>query len=271
MGEQNESVVETPEGVGLPSDALVVAENVHKSFGRLEVLKGIDLQVQRGEVMCIIGPSGSGKSTFLRCVNHLEKLTAGRLWVNGELMGYRQKRGKLYELRETDVAAQRSDIGMVFQRFNLFPHLSVLGNIIEAPVQVKRIPKAQATAKAMELLERVGLPDKAAAYPDQLSGGQQQRVAIARALAMEPSLMLFDEPTSALDPELVGEVLDVMRDLAENGMTMMVVTHEMGFAREVGDSLVFMDDGVVVEEGVPAEVLGDPQHERTRAFLSKVL
>ncbi|QUX25793.1 amino acid ABC transporter ATP-binding protein [Nocardiopsis sp. MT53] len=249
----------------------MVAENVHKSFGRLEVLKGIDLQVRRGEVMCIIGPSGSGKSTFLRCVNHLEKLTAGRLWVNGELMGYRQKRGRLYELRETEVAAQRSDIGMVFQRFNLFPHLSVLGNIIEAPVQVKRVPKAQATAKAMELLERVGLPDKAAAYPDQLSGGQQQRVAIARALAMEPSLMLFDEPTSALDPELVGEVLDVMRDLAENGMTMMVVTHEMGFAREVGDSLVFMDDGVVVEAGAPAEVLGNPQHERTRAFLSKVL
>ncbi len=271
MSEPNEPVVETAEGAELPSDALVVAENVHKSFGRLEVLKGIDLQVRRGEVMCIIGPSGSGKSTFLRCVNHLEKLTAGRLWVNGELMGYRQKRGKLYELRETEVAAQRSDIGMVFQRFNLFPHLSVLGNIIEAPMQVKRVPRAEATAKATELLERVGLPDKASAYPDQLSGGQQQRVAIARALAMEPSLMLFDEPTSALDPELVGEVLDVMRDLAENGMTMMVVTHEMGFAREVGDSLVFMDDGAVVESGEPAEVLGNPQHERTRAFLSKVL
>ncbi|MFD6097724.1 amino acid ABC transporter ATP-binding protein [Nocardiopsis flavescens] len=271
MSEPNEPVIETAEGAELPSDALVVAENVHKSFGRLEVLKGIDLQVRRGEVMCIIGPSGSGKSTFLRCVNHLEKLTAGRLWVNGELMGYRQKRGKLYELRETEVAAQRSDIGMVFQRFNLFPHLSVLGNIIEAPMQVKRVPRAEATAKATELLERVGLPDKASAYPDQLSGGQQQRVAIARALAMEPSLMLFDEPTSALDPELVGEVLDVMRDLAENGMTMMVVTHEMGFAREVGDSLVFMDDGAVVESGEPAEVLGNPQHERTRAFLSKVL
>ncbi|CAL9546512.1 Glutamine transport ATP-binding protein GlnQ [Nocardiopsis dassonvillei] len=271
MSEQNGTAVEASEGAGLPSDAIVVAENVHKSFGRLEVLKGIDLQVRRGEVMCIIGPSGSGKSTFLRCVNHLEKLTAGRLWVNGELMGYRQKRGKLYELRETEVAAQRSDIGMVFQRFNLFPHLSVLGNIIEAPTQVKRVPRAEATARAMELLDRVGLPDKASAYPDQLSGGQQQRVAIARALAMEPSLMLFDEPTSALDPELVGEVLDVMRDLAENGMTMMVVTHEMGFAREVGDSLVFMDDGVVVEAGVPAEVLGNPQHDRTRAFLSKVL
>ncbi|MFE1099657.1 amino acid ABC transporter ATP-binding protein [Nocardiopsis alba] len=251
--------------------ALVVAENVHKSFGRLEVLKGIDLEVRRGEVMCIIGPSGSGKSTFLRCVNHLEKLSAGRLWVNGELMGYRQKRGKLYELRDSEISAQRSDIGMVFQRFNLFPHLTVLGNVIEAPTQVKRVPKAEATELAMSLLERVGLPDKANAYPEQLSGGQQQRVAIARALAMEPSLMLFDEPTSALDPELVGEVLDVMRDLAQAGMTMMVVTHEMGFAREVGDSLVFMDDGVVVESGVPSEVLSDPRHERTRAFLSKVL
>ena len=251
--------------------ALVVAENVHKSFGRLEVLKGIDLEVRRGEVMCIIGPSGSGKSTFLRCVNHLEKLSAGRLWVNGELMGYRQKRGKLYELRDSEISAQRSDIGMVFQRFNLFPHLTVLGNVIEAPTQVKRVPKAEATELAMSLLERVGLPDKANAYPEQLSGGQQQRVAIARALAMEPSLMLFDEPTSALDPELVGEVLDVMRDLARAGMTMMVVTHEMGFAREVGDSLVFMDDGVVVESGVPSEVLSDPRHERTRAFLSKVL
>jgi polar amino acid transport system ATP-binding protein len=271
MSQTSEPVVQTAEGAELPADALVVAEDVHKSFGRLEVLKGIDLQVRRGEVMCVIGPSGSGKSTFLRCVNHLEKLTAGRLWVNGELMGYRQKRGRLYELRDSEIALQRSDIGMVFQRFNLFPHLTVLGNVIEAPVQVKRKPKAEATALARELLDRVGLPDKADAYPEQLSGGQQQRVAIARALAMEPSLMLFDEPTSALDPELVGEVLDVMRDLAEGGMTMVVVTHEMGFAREVGDSLVFMDDGMVVESGVPAEVLGNPQHERTRAFLSKVL
>ncbi|WP_086003782.1 amino acid ABC transporter ATP-binding protein [Nocardiopsis alkaliphila] len=263
--------LESTERTGPSSDALVVAENVHKSFGRLEVLKGIDLQVRRGEVMCIIGPSGSGKSTFLRCVNHLEKLSAGRLWVNGELMGYRQRRDRLYELRDSEIAAQRSDIGMVFQRFNLFPHLTVLGNVIEAPTQVKRIPKAQAVEHALELLERVGLPDKASAYPEQLSGGQQQRVAIARALAMEPSLMLFDEPTSALDPELVGEVLDVMRDLAEGGMTMVVVTHEMGFAREVGDSLVFMDDGVVVEEGSPTQVLSDPRHERTQAFLSKVL
>ncbi|MEE2038115.1 amino acid ABC transporter ATP-binding protein [Nocardiopsis sp. CT-R113] len=272
MSEQSsDHVIETAEGAALPADALVVADNVHKSFGRLEVLKGIDLQVTRGEVMCIIGPSGSGKSTFLRCINHLEKLSAGRLWVNGELMGYRQKRGRLYELRDNEIATQRSDIGMVFQRFNLFPHLSVVGNIIEAPVQVKKVPRAEATAKALELLERVGLPDKADAYPDQLSGGQQQRVAIARALAMEPSLMLFDEPTSALDPELVGEVLDVMRDLAKGGMTMVVVTHEMGFAREVGDSLVFMDDGVVVEAGVPSEVLSNPRHERTQAFLSKVL
>ncbi|WP_150239030.1 amino acid ABC transporter ATP-binding protein [Nocardiopsis quinghaiensis] len=268
---QEGTVVEASEGTGPPVDALVVAENVHKSFGRLEVLKGIDLHVRRGEVMCIVGPSGSGKSTFLRCINHLEKLTAGRLWVNGDLMGYRQKRGRLYELRDNEIAAQRSDIGMVFQRFNLFPHLSALGNVTEAPVQVKRVPRAEATARAVELLERVGLPDKADAYPDQLSGGQQQRVAIARALAMEPSLMLFDEPTSALDPELVGEVLDVMRDLAEGGMTMVVVTHEMGFAREVGDSLVFMDDGMVVESGTPAEVLSAPRHERTQAFLSKVL
>ena len=271
MSEKNEAVIETTEGAELPSDALVVAENVHKSFGRLEVLKGIDLEVRRGEVMCVVGPSGSGKSTFLRCINHLEKLTAGRLWVNGELMGFRQKRGRLYELRDHEIAAQRSDIGMVFQRFNLFPHLTALGNIIEAPVQVNRVPKAEATERGRDLLERVGLPDKADFYPEQLSGGQQQRVAIARALAMEPSLMLFDEPTSALDPELVGEVLDVMRDLAQNGMTMIVVTHEMGFAREVGDSLVFMDDGAIVESGSPVEVLNDPQHERTQAFLSKVL
>ncbi|WP_017571956.1 amino acid ABC transporter ATP-binding protein [Nocardiopsis halotolerans] len=273
MSEQTNdpATVETAEGAAPPDGALVVAEDVHKSFGRLEVLKGINLQVERGEVMCVVGPSGSGKSTFLRCVNHLEKLTAGRLWVNGELMGYRQKRGRLYELRDHEIAAQRSDIGMVFQRFNLFPHLSVLGNVTEAPVQVKRTPRNEAAARAMELLERVGLPDKADSYPDQLSGGQQQRVAIARALAMEPSLMLFDEPTSALDPELVGEVLDVMRDLAEGGMTMVVVTHEMGFAREVGDSLVFMDDGLVVESGAPSEVLSNPRHERTQAFLSKVL
>ncbi|MFC3999675.1 amino acid ABC transporter ATP-binding protein [Nocardiopsis sediminis] len=250
---------------------MVVAENVHKSFGRLEVLRGIDIEVRRGEVMCVIGPSGSGKSTFLRCVNHLEKVSSGRLWVNGQLMGYRQKGGKLYELRDTQVAAQRRGIGMVFQNFNLFPHMSVLGNVMEAPVQVKGEKKAEVRENALHLLERVGLADKAASYPRQLSGGQQQRVAIARALAMRPDLMLFDEPTSALDPELVGEVLDVMKDLAQEGMTMIVVTHEMGFAREVGDSLVFMDGGVVVESGAPHDVLGSPRHERTRAFLSKVL
>ncbi|UOE22227.1 amino acid ABC transporter ATP-binding protein [Thermobifida halotolerans] len=250
---------------------MVVADNVHKHYGRLHVLRGIDLEVRRGEVCCVIGPSGSGKSTFLRCVNHLEKINAGRLWVNGQLMGYRQKGGRLHELRESEVAAQRREIGMVFQRFNLFPHMSVLANVMEAPVQVKRVPRGEARETAMGLLERVGLADKAASYPEQLSGGQQQRVAIARALAMNPSLMLFDEPTSALDPELVGEVLDVMKDLAEGGMTMLVVTHEMGFAREVGDTLVFMDGGVVVERGTPEDVLGSPQHERTRAFLSKVL
>ncbi|PSK97435.1 amino acid ABC transporter ATP-binding protein (PAAT family) [Murinocardiopsis flavida] len=253
------------------SDAMVVAEDVHKSFGRLEVLRGIDLTVKRGEVMCVVGPSGSGKSTFLRCINHLEKINAGRLWVNGHLMGYRQKGSKLYELREQEVAAQRREIGMVFQRFNLFPHMTALANVMEAPVQVRNVPRKLARERATELLARVGLGDKHAHHPDQLSGGQQQRVAIARALAMEPALMLFDEPTSALDPELVGEVLDTMKDLARDGMTMVVVTHEMGFAREVGDSLVFMDDGVVVEAGSPAQVLGSPQEERTKAFLSKVL
>ncbi|RCV51115.1 amino acid ABC transporter ATP-binding protein [Marinitenerispora sediminis] len=252
-------------------DRMVVAENIHKSYGRLDVLRGIDLEVRRGEVMCVVGPSGSGKSTFLRCVNHLEKINAGRLWVNGQLMGYREKSGRLYELRESEVAAQRRDIGMVFQRFNLFPHMTVLGNVMEAPVQVKREPRAEVRERALRLLDRVGLADKATSYPEQLSGGQQQRVAIARALAMAPSLMLFDEPTSALDPELVGEVLDVMKDLARDGMTMIVVTHEMGFAREVGDSLVFMDGGVVVESGSPSDVLTNPRHERTQAFLSKVL
>ncbi|GAB3207932.1 amino acid ABC transporter ATP-binding protein, PAAT family [Marinactinospora thermotolerans DSM 45154] len=258
-------------GGPVSDDRMVVAENVHKSYGRVEVLRGIDLEVRRGEVMCVVGPSGSGKSTFLRCVNHLEKINAGRLWVNGQLMGYREKGGRLHELRESEVAAQRRDIGMVFQRFNLFPHMTALGNVMEAPVQVKGEPRAQARERAMRLLERVGLADKANSLPDQLSGGQQQRVAIARALAMQPSLMLFDEPTSALDPELVGEVLDVMKDLARDGMTMIVVTHEMGFAREVGDSLVFMDGGVVVERGTPAEVLSAPRRERTRSFLSKVL
>jgi len=250
---------------------MVRAEAVHKHYGRTHVLKGVDLEVAPGEVMCIVGPSGSGKSTFLRCINHLERIQAGRLWVDGELVGYRQRGGTLHEMRDNEIARQRLDIGMVFQRFNLFPHMTALGNVMEAPVRVRRQPRDTARAQASALLERVGLGDKAGNYPSQLSGGQQQRVAIARALAMQPKLMLFDEPTSALDPELVGEVLDVMRQLALDGMTMVVVTHEMGFAREVGDSLVFMDDGVVVESGAPREVLADPQHARTRAFLSKVL
>ncbi len=250
---------------------MVKAERVHKSYGLVEVLKGIDLEVRQGEVFVLVGPSGSGKSTFLRCINHLEKINAGRLSVDGELVGYREKGGKLYELRDSEVALKRREIGMVFQHFNLFPHMTALENVIEAPVQVKREGKAAARERGRALLERVGLADKADSYPSQLSGGQQQRVAIARALAMQPKLMLFDEPTSALDPELVGEVLDVMRGLAEDGMTMIVVTHEMGFAREVGDALVFMDGGVVVESGHPREVLANPQHDRTKAFLSKVL
>ncbi len=249
---------------------MVLAEGVHKSFGPLEVLKGIDLAVQPGEVCCLLGPSGSGKSTFLRCINHLEKISAGRLSVDGELVGYRQEGNKLHELREKETAAKRAEIGMVFQRFNLFPHMTALGNIVEAPIRVSGLSKAEAADRAHQLLARVGLADKTDAYPAQLSGGQQQRVAIARALAMQPKLMLFDEPTSALDPELVGEVLEVMRGLAAEGMTMVVVTHEMAFARDVGDTVVFMDDGVVVEQGDPTQVINDPQHERTRAFLGKV-
>ena len=251
--------------------AMVKAEAVHKSFGRLEVLRGISLEVQPKEVMCIIGPSGSGKSTFLRCINHLEKIDGGRLSVDGELVGYAQRGDKLYELPDREVCRKRSEIGMVFQRFNLFPHMTALENVIEAPIRVKREGRDVAVSRARTLLERVGLADKIHAYPNQLSGGQQQRVAIARALNMQPKLMLFDEPTSALDPELVGEVLDVMRSLARDGMTMIVVTHEMGFAREVGDTLVFSDAGVIVEEGNPRDVITNPQHERTRAFLSKVL
>jgi polar amino acid transport system ATP-binding protein len=250
---------------------MVKAEGVHKSFGRLEVLRGIDLEVQPKEVMCVIGPSGSGKSTFLRCINHLEKIDCGRLAVDGELVGYRQKGDRLYELGDAEVCRKRSEIGMVFQHFNLFPHMTALENLIEAPMRVRQESRGVAEPRARKLLDRVGLADKVNAYPRQLSGGQQQRVAIARALAMQPKLMLFDEPTSALDPELVGEVLDVMRALAKDGMTMVVVTHEMGFAREVGDSLVFMDTGVVVEAGSPREVLTSPKHERTKAFLSKVL
>ncbi len=250
---------------------MVEAEDVHKSFGHVEVLKGIDLVVERGQVMVIVGPSGSGKSTFLRCINHLEKIDRGWLAVDGELVGYREHGGKLYELREKEVARKRAEIGMVFQRFNLFPHLTALGNVVEAPIRVKGLNRAAAETRGKELLDRVGLAEKMSAYPSQLSGGQQQRVAIARALAMDPKLMLFDEPTSALDPELVGEVLDVMKDLARDGMTMVVVTHEMGFAREVGNELVFMDDGVVVERGAPIEVFTNPQHARTKSFFSKIL
>ncbi|AWB87010.1 amino acid ABC transporter ATP-binding protein [Mycetocola zhujimingii] len=250
---------------------MVQADHIVKSFGSHEVLKDISVTVNRGEVACLIGPSGSGKSTFLRCINHLESINGGRLWVDGELMGYRQRGDKLYEMSPAEVSKQRADIGMVFQSFNLFPHMTVLENIIEAPTRVKGVKKADAVATAYELLDRVGLAQKAKAYPAHLSGGQQQRVAIARALAMSPKLMLFDEPTSALDPELVGEVLDVMKELANSGMTMIVVTHEIGFAREVGDSLFFMDEGVIVESGDPREVLANPKHERTQSFLSKVL
>ena len=259
---------------GTAGDGVMVrAEKVHKSFGPLEVLKGIDLEVRgrRGLLSCS-GPSGSGKSTFLRCINHLEKINAGRIWVDGDLIGYRERGGKLHELREKEVAAQRRAIGMVFQRFNLFPHMTALENV-DRGAGAGRAGSARPRPgeRAAALLERVGLGDKLGTYPGQLSGGQQQRVAIARALAMQPKLMLFDEPTSALDPELVGEVLDVMKDLARDGMTMIVVTHEIGFAREVGDSLVFMDDGVVVESGAPREVIANPQHDRTKAFLAKVL
>jgi polar amino acid transport system ATP-binding protein len=250
---------------------IVRARGVRKKYGKLDVLRGVDFEVPAGSVLCVIGPSGSGKSTLLSCINHLEKLDGGRLWVDGELVGYRDRNGKLYELRDREVARNRRSIGMVFQRFNLFPHMTVLGNVIEAPMRVKKIPRQQAVARATELLARVGLADKHSAYPAQLSGGQQQRVAIARALAMDPKLMLFDEPTSALDPELVGEVLAVMKDLAASGMSMIVVTHELGFAREVGDHLLFMDQGVIVEQGPPRDVLARPSQERTKAFLSRVL
>ncbi|MGB1584017.1 MAG: amino acid ABC transporter ATP-binding protein [Solirubrobacterales bacterium] len=250
---------------------MVDADRVHKRFGRNEVLRGITLSVAPGEVMCLLGPSGSGKSTFLRCINHLERVDAGELRVDGELVGYREANGKIYEQKESEVARDRSHIGMVFQRFNLFPHKTALGNVIEAPMMVLNLSRTEATDRGKALLDSVGLLDRCDAYPAQLSGGQQQRVAIARALAMEPKLMLFDEPTSALDPELVGDVLAVMRQLAADGMTMVVVTHEIGFAREAGDQLVFMDDGVVVEQGDPREVITSPQHERTQAFLSKVL
>ncbi|MFG2136954.1 amino acid ABC transporter ATP-binding protein [Streptomyces sp. NPDC048650] len=251
--------------------AMVEIRSVHKSFGALEVLKGVDLAVRTGEVTVVLGPSGSGKSTLLRTINHLEKVDSGTVSVDGALVGYRRSGDKLYELREREILRQRTDIGFVFQNFHLFPHLTVLENIVEAPIAALRRPRKDVLATAVQLLERVGLADKADAYPRRLSGGQQQRVAIARALALEPKLLLFDEPTSALDPELVGEVLDVIKDLARGGTTMIVVTHEIGFAREVADTVVFMDGGRIVEQGTPGEVLDNPRHERTKSFLSKVL
>ncbi|WKD61074.1 L-cystine import ATP-binding protein TcyC [Corynebacterium ciconiae DSM 44920] len=250
---------------------MVDAQKVVKNFGQLKVLKGIDMQVEKGSVTCLIGPSGSGKSTMLRCLNHLERITAGRLYIDGELIGYTQRGNTLYEISEKEAARQRSDIGMVFQNFNLFPHRTAIENIMEAPMVVKGVPAAEARARAQRLLHEVGLGAKADAYPLQLSGGQQQRVAIARAVAMDPKLMLFDEPTSALDPELVGEVLGVMRRLAEQGMTMVVVTHEINFAREVADQVVFMADGVVVESGPPEQVIDNPTQQRTQEFLSSIL
>ena len=258
--------------MGLDSvEPMVKIRGLRKSYGGREILRGIDLDVPTGSVMCIIGPSGSGKSTLLSCINHLERIDGGRLWVGDELVGYREHKAKLYELPERQVARMRQKVGMVFQQFNLFPHMTALQNIIEAPIQVKRVPPDQARRRAMELLERVGLASRHAMFPAQLSGGEQQRVAIARALAMDPQLMLFDEPTSALDPELVGEVLDVMKDLARSGMTMVVVTHELAFAREVGDALTFMDAGLVVERGDPRSVLSAPKEQRTQNFLSRVL
>ncbi|WP_312878219.1 amino acid ABC transporter ATP-binding protein [Amycolatopsis echigonensis] len=253
------------------SEPLLKAVGVRKNYGHTEVLKGIDLEVRKGQVVCLLGPSGAGKSTFLRCLNHLETIDGGQVWVDGEPIGFKLRGGKLYELREKDVARQRRDIGMVFQRFNLFGHRTALENVVEGPVRVLGVDPEKARKEALDLLDRVGLADRAGAYPGQLSGGQQQRVAIARSLAMKPKLMLFDEPTSALDPELVGEVLAVMGTLAREGMTMVVVTHEMAFAAEAADEVVFLADGAVVETGPPERVLKSPEHERTRQFLARVL
>ncbi len=254
-----------------PAQAMVRADGIVKNYGKLSVLDGMDLEVEAGEVVCLIGPSGSGKSTFLRCINHLEGIDGGRMWVDGKVMGYDIKGTRLHEQKDAQICRSRTEIGMVFQHFNLFPHMTVLENLIEAPRLVLKEKKPVVVGRALKLLEKVGLADKAGAYPRQLSGGQQQRVAIARALCMEPKLMLFDEPTSALDPELVGDVLQVMKDLALSGMTMVVVTHEMNFARDVADRVVFMADGRIVEQGPAREVITNPQHERTKAFLSSVL
>lgn len=252
-------------------DVLVEARDVRKRFFNVDVLRGITMRVERGEVACIIGPSGSGKSTFLRCINHLEQMDSGYISVDGDPVGVKLVGGRVRRKSSAEVARSREHVGMVFQRFNLFPHMTALENVVEAPVRVKRVPRVEAREQAAELLAKVGLAGKEKHHPSQLSGGQQQRVAIARALAMHPKLILFDEPTSALDPELVGEVLDTLKALAETGMTMVVVTHEIGFAREVGDRLHFIDDGVLVESGEPREMIADPQHARTRAFISKVL
>ena len=251
--------------------AMIRCEDVHKRFGRLEVLRGVSLDIEKGEVVVIAGPSGSGKSTLLRCINHLERVDKGRIYVDGQPVGYREVKGKFVEKSEREVARMRASIGMVFQRFNLFPHLTVLSNVIDAPVHVRKLKRSEALEAGRTMLRKVGLGDKLDSYPAQLSGGQQQRVAIARALAMEPKVMLFDEPTSALDPELVGKVLEVMKSLARDGMTMIVVTHEMGFAREVADRVMLMDEGVIIEEGPPAQFFNNPRNERTKLFLSKIL
>jgi polar amino acid transport system ATP-binding protein len=265
------SILAGAEQIGTTTGVIMRATEVHKRFGRLEVLKGVSLEVKRGETLCIIGPSGSGKTTFIRCINHLEKIDAGRIEVNGHLIGYREQNGKLVEDSERSIARQRTQVGMVFQRFNLFPHKTALENVIEAPVHVLKQPRDEAAARATQLLARVGLADKCDTYPGKLSGGQQQRVAIARALAMRPALLLFDEPTSALDPEVTGEVLSVMEELAHEGMTMIVVTHEMGFARKAADRVVMMDEGVIIEEGPPEHFFEAPERERTKQFLSKIL
>ena len=272
MTEQPQSLLSAIGGVPMPAtDVVVEATDVQKWFGKLHVLKGVSMEVKRQEVVVVIGASGSGKTTFIRCVNHLEKIQKGRISVNGHLIGYREVNGKLVEDKEKNIAGQRQEIGMVFQRFNLFPHMTALENIVEAPIHVRSMPKDQAITIGKALLDRVGLAAKAETYPGQLSGGQQQRVAIARALAMKPALMLFDEPTSALDPEMIGEVLEVMKELAREGMTMIVVTHEMGFAREVADRVLMMDDGLIIEEGTPEHFFKAPTHEWTKSFLSKIL